>query len=170
MIVTNSTVLIFLSKLHKLDWLKLFYRKVLIPQAVYNEVVIEGKKHNHLDYLEVERAISDGWIGVEKIIPLSILMGIGIDQGELEAISLAHKKKCDILLDQDHARAAAQIVHLQPHGTLFILLKALKKKLISYSECMVLLEQLISHGFRIRDDVYVRVIRVAGEIDKKRGI
>ncbi len=43
MIVSNSTVLIYLAKIGKIGLLKILFKKILIPAEVFKEVVIRGK-------------------------------------------------------------------------------------------------------------------------------
>src|SRR3989338_8268973 len=119
MIVSNSTVLIFFGKLNKLHVLKTLFKKIAIPDAVFEEVVVAGKKGNHIDALLVETAIKEGWILVKNCKELPQLKEFGIDKGELQAISLSLFLGTPILLDQTHARIAAKAVGLKPHGTLF---------------------------------------------------
>ena len=42
-IVSNSTPLIHLAKIERLNLLKEFFEEILIPEAVYQECVVEGK-------------------------------------------------------------------------------------------------------------------------------
>tara|TARA_Y100000310_G_C20695215_1_gene825192 strand:- start:1446 stop:1949 length:504 start_codon:yes stop_codon:yes gene_type:complete len=167
MIACNSTVLIFLSKLDKLSLLKELFRQILIPEEVKREVVDEGKRKNHIDAVETEEAINEGWIKVENTEIEPILANIGIDKGEAEAISLAYKKKLEILLDQTHAREAARLLGVKPKGTLYVLLSALKKGLISYDDYMLSLFDLIQFGFRMSEEVYIEAVRLGKELTKK---
>ncbi len=163
--ICNSTVLIYLAKLNRLDLLK-DLGVIIIPEAVKHEVVDQGKPHNHSDAFLVEKAINDGWIKVRKSNPLKELEEIGIDKGELEAISLAYELKKEILLDQTHARLAANIVGLKPKGTIFVLLKALKRNKITYDEYIDYLEELIKHGFRMSQEVYLEAVKLGKSILK----
>lgn len=167
MIVSNSTVLIYLGKLNKLFLLKKFFKKVFIPKAVFEEVVVAGKKDNHIDAILVEEAVQEGWIIVQECSELNQLKEFGIDKGETEAISLALKLKSPILLDQTHARIAAKAVGLKPHGTLFVLLKAIKKNIITFDEFINSLEQLIQTGFRLEQEVYLQAIKKARALKEK---
>ncbi|MDP7140866.1 MAG: DUF3368 domain-containing protein [Candidatus Woesearchaeota archaeon] len=167
MIACNSTVLIFLSKLDKLSLLKELFKQVLIPEEVKREVVDEGKRKNHIDAIETEKAINEGWIKVENTEIHPLLMDIGIDKGEAEAISLAYKKKLGVLLDQTHAREAAKLLVVGPKGTLYVLLLALKKRLISYDDYMLSLFDLIQFGFRMSEGVYLEAVRLGKELAKK---
>jgi predicted nucleic acid-binding protein len=167
MIVSNSTVLIFLSKIDKLYLLKELFKTIFIPEEVKNEVVNEGKKQNHIDAIEIEKAVNDGWINIEKTDIIPILENIGIDKGEAEAISLAHKKDLDLLLDQDHARRAASLLEIKARGTIYVLLLALKKKLISYDAYLLCLLDLTDIGFRMSEEVYIEAIRLGKEFSGK---
>ena len=167
MIVSNSTVLIHLSKIDKLFLLKELFKVVLIPEEVKKEVVEQGKKHNHIDAIDVENAVNEGWIKVEKIQIEPMLKDIGIDKGEAEAISLADKKKLSLLVDQDHARDAASLLGIKPKGTIFVLLLALKKKLLSYDNYMLSLLDLVELGFRMSGEVYLEAIRQGKKYSRK---
>jgi predicted nucleic acid-binding protein len=112
----------------------------------------------------VEKAIKEGWIEVKSIAALPQLEEFGIDKGEAEAISLALNLKARLLLDQTHARVAAKAFGVKPNGTLFVLLKALKQKQISFDEFIECLQQLIAVGFRMQEEVYLEAMQKAKEI------
>ena len=160
MIVCNSTVLIYLSKIDKLWILKELFKTASIPEGVKREVVDQGKIKNCVDALEIEKSINPGWIKVEDITVDLILEDIGIDKGEAEAISLAHKKKVLILLDQTHARNAAKLLGLKPRGTIYVLLLALKKRLLDYDSYLLCLLDLVEMGFRMDQEVYLEALRL----------
>ena len=165
--IANSTPLIYLAKLGKIDLLKLLFSKIYIPEAVKQEVVDQGKAHHEPDALIVEQAIQEGWIIVRKTETLPILYQMGIDQGELEAISLAiAMKRKEVLLDQTHARVAAELLGLTPRGTLFVLLRALKENKINLKEYRSLLESLISVGFRMSEELYLNALKRGEQIKK----
>lgn len=168
MIVSNSTVLIYLGKLGRLDLLKKLFKKIVIPKEVFEEVVVVGKKGNHADAILVENAVNEGWILVQECTELPQLKEFGIDKGELEAISLAVQLKAQILLDQTHARVAAQAFGLKPHGTLFVLLKSLKKNFISFDDFIECLEQLIQADFRMDAELYLQAIKKAEAVKGKK--
>jgi predicted nucleic acid-binding protein len=167
MIVSNSTVLIYLSKIGKLDLLKNLFQDVLIPAEVFNEVVINGKERNYPDAFVVEKAVTDGWIKVKKIQVIDGLEEFGIDPGEAQSISLAKTLGIPVLIDQTHARTAAKAIGLKPNGTIFVLFAALRKKLMTHEEYYELLEELVKAGFRMSDDVYLAALRMGRRINNK---
>ncbi len=164
MIVSNSTVLIYLAKIGQLSLLNKLFRKVLIPSEVFNEVVIRGRENQHPDAFVIEDAVEEGWIEVKEIETLRELEEFGIDSGEAEAISLAKSLGIPVLLDQTHARIAAKALGLKPRGTIFVLLAALRKKLFTYEEYQDSLEELVKAGFRMSDEVYLSAVRMGREI------
>jgi predicted nucleic acid-binding protein len=166
MIVSNSTVLIYLAKIGKLDLLKKLFKKILIPAEVFNEVVTNGKELQHFDALIVERSVEEGWIEVKDIKAHEELESFGIDLGEAQAISVAKSLGVPVLLDQTHARIAARTLGLKPRGTIFVLAAALRKKLLTYEEYLDLLERLIKAGFRMSDEVYLEAVRMGRNIEK----
>ena len=160
MIVSNSTVLIYLAKIGRLSLLKELFREVSIPEEVFTEVVIRGKEQEHPDAFIVEKEVKDGWIYVKHIEAVEVLGNFGIDPGEAQAISLARSLDVPVLLDQTHARNAAKALGLRPRGTLFILLAALRKKLLTYEDYQNSLEDLVKTGFRMSDEVYLEAVRL----------
>src|SRR4030066_1296138 len=108
MIVSNSTVLIYLAKIGKINLLKELFGEILIPAEVIDEVGIRGKEHQHPDAFIVESAVEEGWIHIKDVEVFGELEDFGIDPGEAQAISLAKSLEVPILLDQTHARNAAK--------------------------------------------------------------
>lgn len=163
-IISNSTPLIYLAKASQLELLGRVINCVIIPQAVYREVVVEGKQLEEKDAYRVESAIESGWITVNNVTtPYQIQ--IPIHRGESEVISLAKEIGIkNVLMDDAKARAAAELAGLQPVGTLWVLLKALKEYKIDFDGFLTTLEDLIRSGFYLKDEVYIKVVRVAKEL------
>ena len=67
MIISNSTPLIYLTKLGKLNLLKDLFKKIIIPEEVFQEVVIRGKANHVSEALIVKEAVKAGWLIVRKI-------------------------------------------------------------------------------------------------------
>jgi predicted nucleic acid-binding protein len=165
-VVSNSTPLVYLAKVNKLDLLKSLFNEVFIPQEVKNEVVDKGKMLGKKDAYLVEKAIIEGWLKVltTDTVPVSI----ELDPGEIAALSLAKKLELkEVLIDETSARAAARLLDLTPRGTLFILLKALQKEEIDQEEFLEILNQLLNQGFRLKEEVYIEALKEAKKIATK---
>jgi len=158
-VVCNSTVLIALSRIEHL-WLpeKLFGR-LIIPTAVYIDVVERGSgKPGARDVAEA------GWIHVEQVRDTSFVEELSsvLHQGEAEAIALAKEIGADlIILDDNSARSAARAGGLSVVGTLGLLSQAKVKGLVT--ELKPLLYNLKSAGFYMGDEYY-EILEDAGEI------
>lgn len=61
-VVSDSSVLIHLAKIGQLKFLKEFYEKIVIPPAVWKEVVEEGKERQ--DALCVR--LTTGWVKIKS--------------------------------------------------------------------------------------------------------
>ena len=108
-IVSNATPLIYLAKIDKLKLLKAIANRVYIPGAVYQEVVIEGKRLGEKDAYRVEKCINQGWLIVKKIKKI-FSFDIPLHQGELEVISLAGQEGIKkVLIDDAKARSIADL-------------------------------------------------------------
>lgn len=164
MIVSNATPLIYLSKVGKLELLKRIFGEVYIPEEVRVEVVDKGKELRRGDALIIERAIEDGWIKVSKVKPMKL--PIELEAGEVAAISLAKRSGAqEVLMDEVSARTAARLLGLEPRGTVFVLLKTLEGGEMDLDEFLKTLDELVKHGFRLREEVYIEAIREARKIE-----
>jgi len=164
MIVSNSTPLIWLAKIGKLNLLKNFFKTVMIPEAVYDEVVTKGINEKAPDAFIVENAVKEGWIKIRTIKGIRKLEKFGLHKGEVDTISLAAKLKSEVLVDETHARLAAKALNIKPKGTIYILIRALKEKIINYDEYIDLLEKLVKSGFRMSDELYLEAVRIGREV------
>jgi predicted nucleic acid-binding protein len=144
MTVSNSGPLIHLAKIDKLILLKELFGEVIIPLQVKTEVVDAGKEEGMADAFLIEGEIENGWIIIEGNITdfEEIARNVGIDEGEAAAIVLARKMKKPILLDDLGARRFAIGLGLEVIGSIGVLFKCTKLKIISNREALDCLEKL----------------------------
>lgn len=158
-VVSNSTPLIFLAKIGRLNLLERLFDKIIIPNTVFAEVVVQGKERNYSDAYLVEKFIKKGVIVKQYIKNLKV-SEMPIGKGELEAIELASKIGIrDILIDETKGRRIARLYDLKPKGTLWILTKAFEDDIISKEELKISIQELIRNGFRIREDILVDIFK-----------
>jgi len=116
-VVSNSSVIIALARACRLDLLERLFSEVLVPEAVWNEISIEGKPRS-------EKIAKAGFIRVKKARNrrLVSLLEDFVDEGEAEAIALAMEVGADLLLlDDRDARRLARRLDIQVMGTLGVL-------------------------------------------------
>ena len=164
-VISNSSALINLVIIGRLGLLREKFGEIIVPQAVWQEVVIEGAGKPGAK--EVERA---NWIRVEEVTnkPLVQLLEQKLDDEESEAIALALEVGADlVLLDERDARDTAESLGLDILGVIGILIWAKKKGLILSLQDE--LDQLRNVAkFRFNDELYRRVLAEVGEVSGKQ--
>ncbi len=158
-VISDSSLLIHLSQIGCLNILKELFGKILIPPAVYREVVIDGLERP--GSREVKEA---SWIKVVEVrnMHLKRILQLSLDEGEAETIVLALEINADrVLLDDREARLQAKRLGLRVTGTLGVLLRA--KKLGLVGSLKEELNKLRESGFRISKDLEEDILKAAGE-------
>jgi predicted nucleic acid-binding protein len=126
-VVSDASPLIILSKLGQLTLLIQLYEEVLIPEAVYEEVVVAGLREGHTDAIAVDHLVRVGRI-VVRAVELSAesqSWSSTIARGEAEVIELARDINAEwALVDNAHARRAARSLGIPLRGTIGVLLEA----------------------------------------------
>lgn len=119
-VVSNTTPIISLLKLERLDLLQQLYSKVYIPKAVYKEIEAGKQKGYYLDLANID------WVHIVEVQNQQTVKNFhDLDAGEAEAIVLATELKADLLIiDESLGRAHAKRSGLKITGTIGILLKA----------------------------------------------
>lgn len=164
MTVSDSSPLICLSRIGKLDLVRALFGRTLIPQAVFDEVVLAGKREGREDATLVEAAVKSGWVKVERIgLSKELRATPFLGAGESEAIELARKTKAVLLVDDGEARLFAENMGVSCRGTIFVLLQAQRKRLIDKEEAKNVAVELVQSGFRVSPEVFARWMQ---EIDR----
>lgn len=143
-IVSDTTTLIILGKLHRYDLLENLFDKIYIPNEVINEV---SKKSDGV-YDEIMTHVLFEIKKISNLSLLKILNGV-LDRGESEAIVLAKELNLILLIDEKKGRNIAKNMGLEIIGLLGILILNVKKEKISKNEAIVILEKIKSLKFRV---------------------
>jgi predicted nucleic acid-binding protein len=156
-VISNTTPILSLLKIGKLDLLRSLYENVSIPEAVYAEIE-KGKDRDF--YVDLDKI---DWITIEKIRSSEFKFYIfDLDAGELEVLILAHEQKADlVILDEIMGRRYARQMNLNLTGTLGILLKS--KECGFISDVTSLIKELISKGTWLNPRLVAKTIEIAGE-------
>ena len=161
--ISDSSTLIHLAGIGRLELLKEFYGKVLITPAVWKEVVEEGAGRPGVR--EVKEAHSSGWIEVIAVGNESAvrLLERELHKGEAEAIALAIERHPEVIfLDELEARRVANVYGLRKTGVIGILIRAkLEGKVASFREELDKLPD--EAGFWIGDAIYRRALKPVSE-------
>ena len=133
-VVSDTTPLISLLKINSLNILEKLFGKVLIPQAVFDELTVDERFK-----LEAEQIMSNKFVSVKpvsNVASVSILKrATGLDQGESEAIVLTDELKADLLLmDEAKGRTVSNQMGLKIMGTIEILMVAYEEQVLTADE------------------------------------
>ena len=157
-VVVNSTPIIALTLLDQLDPFRNLYGRVLIPPAVYDEVLAGGPGRPGGAQLEAAT-----WIERVKLKdPSRADLISDLDRGEAEVTALAQEAGVDlVVIDERLGRRHAKRLGLLVTGTLGVLLKA--KNEGSLTEIAPPIEALQQGGIRLGRELVDRVLVLAGE-------
>ena len=156
--VADSGPLIGLVRIGQLELLPRIFSEIIIPPEVWHEVTEKGR--GMAGSFEISQV---KWIKIQApspqlVQPLSILL----DAGEAQAIALAQATPdCIILLDDARARKIAARLSIKQIGTIGLLLRAKRMRLIEKIKPLV--EALIQNGIYIRQQLIDAVLHEAGE-------
>ena len=170
-IVTNTSPVIVLTRIGRLQMLKELYGTVLMSPSVKVECIDRGKEAGARDVLEIEKGIGEGWIQLVNLDKGEVREArrlvdeARIGPGEAETLALAKSRSVLAVLDDKEARAIAKSWSLQHTGTVMLFYEAFVKGLIGYDE---LVEDLakVTRIMWISTDVITEIIRRAKEVEK----
>jgi len=162
-VVSDTSPITNLAAIAQLDLLQQLYTSLIIPTAVYNEMVEVDKvvpgavEVQTLSWIETQ-AVADA----QRVTDLQTSQE-NIDLGEAEAIILAVELKAELLLmDERRGRALATSYGLSVTGLLGVLLQAKRNGLISAVK--PLMDELIEQvDFRVSSQLYTTILQSAGE-------
>ncbi|MFW6185708.1 MAG: DUF3368 domain-containing protein [Halobacteriota archaeon] len=152
--VVDSSPLIYLGKIGKLNLLIELFGELVIPPSVYNEVVVQGEQKGFEDAKEVKKEINNFLIQMPeqktvKDIRDRLPSGLRLGSGEMECIALCVEREKLMLSDDEDAKKFARVYGVKGKGTLYILLRSYKQGFLSKSECIESFEAIVDAGFWI---------------------
>lgn len=155
-VIVNTSPLIALNQIGRLELLRQLYGAIIRPQAVYDELMGGLDQHEYSDSI-----LSADWIITEPD-PEGMALRKELGAGETAAIILAHKTNADLLiLDDLQARLVATGMGLRITGTLGVLLAAKQQNLILDLEQAI--KDLQTAGFHIARELTDAFLKINGE-------
>ncbi len=158
-VIADATPLIYLAAIGKFDLLGDLYGRIVIPNAVYDEVVIQGA--GLPGAAETAGAIWVDRVAVSDPTKLTSLL-THLDSGESEAIVLAEELHADlVIMDESAGRRVLAGRGIAFLGTVGVLMQAKQRGLIP--ALRPALDQLRACGFHLTDRVYHTCLTASGE-------
>ena len=156
LVISNTSPLFYLRSLRRLDVLQRLYQRLVVPEAVRDEL--------HVGRLRGEDApdvTAYDWIEVRVVqVPDVIKLITELGAGEAQVLALALKTSDSlVILDDGFARAIASARDIRLTGTAGVLLRAKQE---GYIESVApLLDQLIQLGFWLNEVTRAAIVRLA---------
>lgn len=159
-VISDTSAIVNLAVVGRLEILRELFGKVLIPQAVRREAAMANPA-----VLRQTNLLNLAWIETAAITNRPLLAAIQpqLDAGEAEAVVLAVETKADLLLmDERRGRRIATDLGLRVIGLLGVLVEAKHRKLLP--SVKPLLDDLVARaGFWVSQSLYERTLQAAGE-------
>lgn len=157
--VSDTSPIMNLAAIGRLDLLERIYGHVHIPQAVFNELT-------SIDRDEIPNLLLDSFPFIEtaRVTDIALVSQLvdSLHMGEAEAITLAVERHAGILLiDERDGRKAATSHGVKVRGLLGVLTEAKQRNIIG--QIQPLMDELLNVGFWIGAPLYSRVLEYAGE-------
>ncbi len=164
--IFNSTPLIYLCKAG-LDWI---FQELdvdcIIPDAVYEEVVIKGKQIGSADAIAAEKLVKKGIISVQKTESNSQFTQLSqeLHLGEIGVLSLAKSMGGVAIVDDDIARTAGEILGVEVHGTVYLIFLMVKKGKLSKEDAKDRINTMIKDGFWMGHKQYLTILELLDKV------
>ncbi len=158
-VVVDSTPLIYLGAIGRFDLLRSLYGRILIPSAVFDEVVNQGEGR----WGAQETAAAD-WVDVKSVSDPTLAAALAdhLDGGEREVIALATELRAKmVIMDETAGRRELDARAIPYVGTIGALMQAKLRGLLA--ELRPELEQLRKCGFHVSDRICEACLRSVSE-------
>ena len=172
-VVPDSSPLIVLGKLERVDLLVKLYRQVILAPGVWEEAIAKGKAIGARDAAYLEKVALENRLdrvrlteGEEEAVQ-RLREEAGIDLGEAEVLSIARSRKGLAILDDKAARAMAVGLGIAHVGTAGVLFESFLQRFLSYQELLGLLQELGKIAW-ISPELLAGILRKAWEVEDRR--
>lgn len=157
LVVADSSPLIALATIQRLDLIDALYSDLNVPDAVFQEVSVLEKPFGH----DLQEALSDRVVSVQNVTARNMLLA-ELGKGEAEAIVLAMERRAgNLLVDDKKARRYALRNDLPVVGTMGLLLRA---KAAGFVDAVApLIRKLLDNGIRVSDRIVELTLSEADE-------
>lgn len=160
LVISNTSPLLYLHQIGRIELLKKLYGAVVAPPAVERELRVGSAKGVDVPDLSALAWVKVRAVADPKLLPVVIDLG----SGEAEVIALGLENPNSLLiLDDGLARRIAGLRNLALTGTLGVLTKA--RKAGHLSRLAPVLKDLRNTTIRIHEDLYRTALAEVNELD-----
>jgi predicted nucleic acid-binding protein len=159
-VVADTTPLLYLSRIGRLEIIRAVHGEVIVPETVWNELVIARPAAAGVTGLRAAQ-----WIrvnGEAERAGVDPGLTAALDRGEAAAITLAELLRAEtLLIDERKGRGIARQRGLRIQGTLGLLVEARRSGVLGSLRTVV--DDLASEGFRVNARLVTEALRQVGE-------
>ena len=166
-LVLNATPLIYLSCSGGLQILKSLNTRIYTPKAVYDEVVVEGRRLGKPGADLVDQYVQDDVITIRspklrmkfssqvtRSTPESYWP---VHKGEAEVLALAQEMNCTAIIDDQVGRNLARLHGIEVHGTVYLLMLAHNNRALTKDQTLTMFKRTVAEGWRISVEDYTAI-------------
>jgi len=154
----DSSALIFAFKVPPmLKLLQKRFSKMLVAEAVYEEVVETGERMQKEEVSAIKQSFESGFLQKQKAKPLAQLKQ-GLGAGECEALSLSLYSKTILVSDDRKARVAGKAIGVKVIPLSAFIIWARENGGMTKTEAEETLNDLVKKNYYIDADVYVKLL------------
>jgi len=167
-LVLNATPLIYLSRSGGLQILKSLNTRIYTPKAVYEEVVVEGRRLGKPGADLVDLYVQEGLITVRspkmklklssKVTGASRESDWPVDEGEADVLALALELDCTAIIDEQVGRNLAKLQGIEVHGTVYLLMLAHNNGALTKDQTLAMFKRIVAEGWRISVEDYTAIM------------
>ena len=157
-VVSDTTPIISLLKARRLELLEAMFGEVIVPAAVYEELVSNPRFTDEAKLIKSSTFIRKTPLYNAQEVCL-LMRSAGLDKGESETITLARERRAHVLLmDEAKGRQVAKRMGLPVMGTLALLLASCKRGLLGREDVVECIDSMKMAGIRISDTLHRYII------------
>lgn len=158
-VVSDSGPLIALAGCGQLELLVAVFDALHVPQKVLDETTADRSRPGAADIAAFVQAHAQVHADRDDAVYAA---AVGhLDEGEAQALSLAHALGCGVLMDERRGRQTATRQGVPLFGMLGVLLQA--KRIGKLERVAPALERMQTNGYRISQALIDQALRLAGE-------
>ena len=158
-VVSDSGPLIALAGCDSLELLVAVFEAIHVPRVVLDETTADRSRRGADGILAFVHAHAQ--VHAPRDDAIYVAAEAYLDEGEAQALSLAHALGCGVLIDERRGRQAALRQGLPVFGVLGVLLQA--KRIDRIARIAPALDQMQANGYRISPALIDAALTLAGE-------
>lgn len=174
-VVSDAGPLIHLAQLNKLFLLREIFKNVTITSGVKREVIDVGIDLGYDDAIVVRRAVEEGWVSVRDV-PSEVASAVerlarceNVSVSDAETLLVARECKAEaVLVDERVLSELARMYGFSVWSTWTILLEALGRGLIEFSDVESAIVELADRRHKLKEGQAAEILEAARLVAFKR--